>query len=92
MPSLSQIRRSELFQRAMKAIRHAVRWSDDNLPRGVRAALGVVLVAGGVFSFLPVLGLWMLPAGLALVALDIPGWRGWVLRKTGAKKAESTES
>lgn len=27
---------------------------------------------GGVFSFLPVLGIWMLPLGLMLIAQDIP--------------------
>lgn len=38
----------------------------------VRVPLGVLLVLGGVFSFLPVLGLWMLPLGLILIAQDIP--------------------
>ena len=28
-------------------------------------------VAGGVFSFLPVLGIWMLPLGLLLLAIDL---------------------
>ena len=27
---------------------------------------------GGLFGFLPVLGFWMFPLGLAFVALDIP--------------------
>lgn len=36
----------------------------------VPAALG--LVAGGVVGFLPVLGFWMVPVGLALLALDLP--------------------
>ena len=30
---------------------------------------------GGVFSFLPVLGLWMLPLGLLVLAVDIPPLR-----------------
>jgi hypothetical protein len=29
-------------------------------------------MVGGVFSILPVLGLWMLPLGLVLIAQDIP--------------------
>jgi hypothetical protein len=31
---------------------------------------------GGLFSFLPVLGFWMLPAGLLLLAVDLPVLRG----------------
>ena len=27
---------------------------------------------GGVFGFLPILGFWMFPLGMAFVALDIP--------------------
>ena len=37
---------------------------------------------GGVFSFLPVLGLWMLPLGLLLLAHDVPFLRKPVGRFT----------
>ncbi len=54
----------------------------------VRIPLGVILVIGGVFSILPFLGLWMLPIGLLLLAIDLPFLRGpinrvalWVERK-----------
>ncbi|MDO8877468.1 MAG: hypothetical protein Q8M24_24535 [Pseudolabrys sp.] len=57
----------------------------------VRVPLSLVLIAGGFFSFLPVLGLWMLPLGLALLALDVPFLRaplakllGWINRKLGS--------
>ena len=39
--------------------------------RLIRVPLGILLMLGGVFSFLPVLGIWMLPLGLMLLALDI---------------------
>lgn len=39
--------------------------------RWIRIPLGLLLVLGGIFSFLPVLGLWMLPLGLLLLALDL---------------------
>ncbi len=33
-------------------------------------------MVGGVFGFLPILGFWMIPLGLAIAALDIrPLWR-----------------
>lgn len=39
--------------------------------RWLRIPLGILLVLGGIFSFLPVLGIWMLPLGLLLLALDL---------------------
>lgn len=38
----------------------------------LRLPVGGLLIAGGVFSFLPGLGLWMLPLGLMLIAVDVP--------------------
>lgn len=38
----------------------------------VRKAVGVTLVLGGLLGFLPVLGYWMLPLGLGLLAVDWP--------------------
>lgn len=56
--------------------------------RWVRIPSGALLVVGGVLSFLPVLGFWMLPLGLALLAEDVPALRSsrsrvldWVERK-----------
>src|SRR5438552_14914167 len=37
-----------------------------------RIPLAVLLIAGGIFSFLPVLGLWMLPLGLLFVRARRP--------------------
>ena len=42
----------------------------------VRLPLALILIAGGLFSFLPVLGIWMLPLGLLLLAVDLPFLRG----------------
>lgn len=41
----------------------------------VRIPLGILLILGGIFSFLPVLGLWMLPLGLLVLAVDVPPLR-----------------
>lgn len=41
-------------------------------PRWVRIPLGIVLVIGGIFGALPVLGFWMLPLGLILLSADFP--------------------
>lgn len=44
--------------------------------RLVRLPLALLMIVGGVFSFLPLLGIWMLPLGLLLLAIDIPVLRG----------------
>lgn len=38
----------------------------------LRKLVGILLVIGGLFGFLPVLGYWMIPVGLALLAVDWP--------------------
>lgn len=49
------------------------------LPRSriLRIVIGVLLILGGIFSFLPVLGVWMLPLGLIVLSVDIPRVRRW---------------
>ncbi len=42
----------------------------------IRVPLAILLIIGGIFSILPVLGLWMLPLGLLLLAIDLPALRG----------------
>lgn len=40
--------------------------------RILRMSLGAALCFGGLFAFLPVLGLWMIPLGLAVLSVDVP--------------------
>src|SRR5690242_20507243 len=37
-----------------------------------RIMLGCLLLLGGLLGFLPVLGFWMVPLGLVVLAVDIP--------------------
>lgn len=52
------------------------------LPRNApaRIALGTSFVIGGILSFLPILGIWMLPVGLAILAFDLP-WADRLYRR-----------
>lgn len=45
--------------------------------RWLRRAVAVLFILGGMLWFLPVVGLWMLPLGLILIAEDHP----WLKRK-----------
>ena len=47
-------------------------FGQGKLPPGIRSVVGFLCMIGGVLGFLPVLGFWMLPLGLALIGLDIP--------------------
>ena len=52
-----------------------MRWAQRRLPPGIRSLLGVVLMAGGLLGFLPILGFWMFPLGVAVVITDFPPLR-----------------
>jgi hypothetical protein len=58
-------------------------FSRENLPRSraARITIGIVLTLGGFVGFLPILGFWMVPMGLAVLAIDIPAVRRFT-RKT----------
>jgi len=52
----------------------------DSGSRWLRVPVGIVLVIGGLAGFLPVLGFWMVPVGLVLLARDVPPLRRPVRR------------
>jgi hypothetical protein len=60
----------------------ALRWLQGPDSRLVRIPLGILCTIASFFWFLPVLGLWMLPIGLLLIAQDIPFLRAPVGRIT----------
>lgn len=62
--------------RAPGRIGSAVRYLRAPSRRFLRIAVAALLVLGGLLSILPVLGIWMLPLGLALLAEDAPGLKG----------------
>jgi len=56
------------------------------MPPLTRTAAGIPFIVGGFFGFLPILGFWMVPVGLLLIATDIPPLRRpirrWLSRQT----------
>jgi hypothetical protein len=75
MASKSRARLNRQFDRLQRRIPDfAAHWLERIRRPGarlIRIPLGILLVLGGIFSFLPVLGIWMLPLGLLLLALDL---------------------
>jgi hypothetical protein len=53
-------------------IARPLRWLRIPSARWIRVPVGLLFVLGGVFSILPLLGLWMLPIGMLLLAQDVP--------------------
>src|SRR6056297_3739860 len=46
-------------------------WTKRHIPPGLRLLLGLILMVFGVLGFLPVVGFWMFPLGVAVAALDV---------------------
>ena len=65
----------DLVRHINRLRRHTTPW--------VRVPLGVLLCIGGVLGFLPILGFWMLPLGLGVLAVDWPPARRLVEKILG---------
>lgn len=94
------------LERQFPIAARAIAWLRRRESRLYRIPIGILLVFGGIFSFLPVLGIWMLPLGLLLLALDLPflqspvNWSilrgqrwftGWRRRRRDKKALEEAE-
>ena len=71
------------------------------LPRSriLRIVIGGLLVLGGIFGFLPILGLWMVPLGLLVLSVDLPPVRRarrrltvWWHRDKNGERARSPQA
>lgn len=57
-----------------------------HLPPIFRGLVGIVLIASGILGFLPILGFWMIPLGLALLATDVPPLRRWLMKRLNSAR------
>jgi hypothetical protein len=85
---LSDQRLERLLDRLPQRWQNTLRWLRHPSARWARIPAAVLLICGGLLSILPVLGLWMLPLGLILLAEDIPALHrsrarllGWLERR-----------
>jgi hypothetical protein len=58
-------------RRVPTKVSHFIRWLRQPSSFTARLAVAILFILGGIFSFLPVLGIWMLPLGLLLIAQDV---------------------
>lgn len=65
-------------------VRRAVDWLRRPGAGWVRVPLAAALILGGFVGFLPILGFWMLPIGVLLLAEDFPVLKRPTLRALGA--------
>jgi hypothetical protein len=68
-------RLERLIARLPRLLRASVRWLRQPSLIWLRIPTGVLLIAGGLLSFLPILGLWMLPLGAILLSDDLRSLR-----------------
>jgi hypothetical protein len=61
-----------VYRRVPAGISRFIRWLREPSSFAVRFFVALLLIAGGILSFLPILGIWMLPLGLLLIAQDVP--------------------
>jgi hypothetical protein len=61
-----------LIDRLPARLQGAVCWLRRPSSRWARIPAGILLIAGGLLSILPLLGIWMLPVGLILLSEDVP--------------------
>jgi hypothetical protein len=55
--------------------KHKYHWVKHHKNHWVRKSVAALLIVGGLLGFLPVLGFWMLPLGLMLLATDMASVR-----------------
>lgn len=75
----------------------SLRYLVDSSP-WVRVPPAIAFILGGFVGFLPILGFWMIPLGLLLLAQDVPPLRGplarvlnWIDRKLPEQKKAKPE-
>ncbi len=71
----SEKRTRRRFDRQFRQLARFAPWIEKLRSPGwalARAAVGLFFIIAGFLGFLPILGFWMIPLGLVLLAIDIP--------------------
>ncbi|KAB0682033.1 hypothetical protein [Aureimonas leprariae] len=98
MPEHRQTATTPFFRLRGRTIRIFGRSFDLPASRLARIVIGILLILGGCFSILPVLGIWMLPLGFMVLSIDIAfirrlrrrvevRWTRWCAERRAGKQA-----
>jgi hypothetical protein len=68
-------RQFDALSRGIPPARGPIGWLLADRMRRVRLPIACLFIIGGLLSFLPILGIWMMPLGVMLLAVDIPALR-----------------
>jgi hypothetical protein len=86
-------------KRLPRSVARVVDWLRGPSSAYVRVPAAILLIGGGTIGFLPILGFWMIPLGLVLLAQDVPFLRppmarllAWIARKWPAKQESRSRS
>jgi hypothetical protein len=77
--------KEQLYVKSIRLGRHKIGLPGKRLHRRL---LGGALVAGGIVGFLPIVGFWMVPAGLVVLSVDSAPIRRFRRRSTVKVGAE----
>ena len=81
-----------MSQKVFEKYKKAKIFAGKKASRGTRRIVGILLILGGLFGFLPILGFWMIPLGLALLSSEsVPNAKLW-RRKRGEKNIDGSSS
>jgi len=67
-----------------RPIHRTLVWLRRPEARRVRIPAAIMLIVGGLFGFLPILGFWMVPLGIILLSEDVPVLRRPTVRALGS--------
>jgi hypothetical protein len=84
-----------LIERLPRRLIGPINWLRRPTSRWARIPAGILFIFGGILSFLPILGIWMLPLGLALLAEDLPPlrkMRNRILDRLAKRRSDSLQS
>ena len=73
-------RQFDALGRGVPPARGLIAWLLADRMRRVRLPIACLLILGGLVSILPIFGIWMLPLGVMLLAVDVPLLRPVVSR------------
>ncbi len=77
----SETRKLRKLRKLRTLWKHWLHRIHHNVPPGLRTVLGMLLIVGGIFGLLPILGFWMIPLGITVVAMDLKplagAWSRW---------------